>query len=153
MLECKTCRWLLMDLQTFINRFVPRIFVSSLTHPVFGVSFFFPKQFTVGVLNSFLRGVRLFPGGGVHLSPMAVSGAPDVSQFLSVWQFICPPLACMRWVPEPWNLLSPTMSPLSLTVFPTLSSLFQPVAGSVSLLHPLPHACAGFRQGPGNLGT
>ena len=32
------------------------------------MQFFSPKQFTVGVLNSFLKSVRLFPGGGVRLS-------------------------------------------------------------------------------------
>ena len=43
----------------------------------FGVSFF-PKQFTVGVLNSLLRGVRLFP--------VVVSGSLDV------WEIICLPV-------------------------------------------------------------
>ena len=43
----------------------------------FGVSFF-PKQFTVGVLNSLLRGVRLFP--------VVVSGSLDV------WEILCLPV-------------------------------------------------------------
>ena len=59
----------------------------------------FPKQFTVRILNSFLRGVRLFPGCGVRLSRcpsslvnlspficfpiwLMVSGSPDVSRFM-----------------------------------------------------------------------
>ena len=60
------------------------------------MQFFSPKQFTVGVLNSFLKGVRLFPGGGVRLSgclqfvsqsgnsfvSLVVSGSPDVSRFI-----------------------------------------------------------------------
>ena len=53
----------------------------------------FPKQFTVGVFNSFLRGVRLFPGA-LRMSPSSVCLSPDVSLLVSgapgpVCFFIC----------------------------------------------------------------
>ena len=65
----------------------------------------FPKQFTVGVLSSLLRGVRLFPGGGVrlsgcvriHLSPSLAGG--------SVWLFEYFHLSPNSFVPV-WLMVS-----------------------------------------------
>ena len=100
----------------------------------------FPKQFTVGILNSFLRGVRLFPGGGVRLSRclsslvnlspficfpiwLMVSGSPDVSQFM------CLPVAIH---------LSPSLAGgVQLFVFTCLASS-PSLAGGVRLSRCLP---------------
>ena len=52
----------------------------------FGWWDFFSRQITVGVPNSFLRGVRFFSGGGVRLS-----GCLHFT-CLPIWQFICLPV-------------------------------------------------------------
>ena len=96
--EGKTCRRLLMDFQTCINRFVPRIFVSPLTYPLFGVSLFVPHTVYCWAPQFFLKrcpalsrwwGSALWMSPS-HLSPMAVSGPPDVSLHLCGWW--CPAL-------------------------------------------------------------
>ena len=64
-----------------------RCFSLFVFHPGwwFGWWCFFPKQFTVGVRNSFFRGVRLFLGGGVRLS--------------GCLQFICLPVWLLVYIP------------------------------------------------------
>ena len=133
MLECKTCRRLLMDLQTFINRFVPRIFVSSLTHPVFGVSFFSQTVYCWGPQFFLERRPALsrwwcsfVSHGGVRRSgclPISFSLAIDLSSFgmyalgsgtLEPCLLLCLPAClplCLRCPPQCFPLCLPCSNP------------------------------------------